>query len=331
MILSICDNADVLSVIRLVKIVIKIIKIVVPIILIISLMINYARAVKEEDELSKFNKSAINKIIAVIFIFFIPSLVGIIANISSNDKGYLTCIKNATDDNIKRIRQQDKEEKELREKLAEEKRQKEEEERKRQEEDNKTIETQIPIGSSGDLGNVLGVRYYKQCDSRWGNIQYDIGGGPNGTPATLCSSSCGYTSFAMIAAGLNNDDTINPYTIVKSMRNITDGQLSKYGYGSATDGELTESRFISKFHLKAEQIDPSTDKILQALNDNKPLIIAVSYHYMVLSKSANGNIVLMDPFVNWEDGRGRSGEYENLDYIYQNYGSLVWAAAYERE
>ena len=49
LITSICDNAEILSVIRIVKIIITIIKIVVPIILMVSLSINYLIAVKSSD------------------------------------------------------------------------------------------------------------------------------------------------------------------------------------------------------------------------------------------------------------------------------------------
>ena len=72
-IMSICDNVDVLSVLRIVKIVITIIKIVVPILLILSLSFKYLSAVKSNDSdlLAKANKSAITVIIAAILVFFI--------------------------------------------------------------------------------------------------------------------------------------------------------------------------------------------------------------------------------------------------------------------
>lgn len=102
-ILSICDNGDVLSVIRIVKIVITIIKIVVPIILILSLMIDYTKAVADNnsDALAKINRTAVSKVVAAILVFYIPTFVTLIANISSyNKNNYLNCLANATPEKI---------------------------------------------------------------------------------------------------------------------------------------------------------------------------------------------------------------------------------------
>ncbi len=102
-ILNICSNGDVLSIIRIVKIVINIIKIIIPIMLIISLMMDFTAAVKGDiDSLNKSFKRAIPKIVAAILIFFIPSLVHIVVNItSSDDGGYIKCLDDATLDGIK--------------------------------------------------------------------------------------------------------------------------------------------------------------------------------------------------------------------------------------
>ena len=79
MILNICDNGDVLSVMRIVNITVLIIKIAIPIILILSLSINYLKAVytSDNDALVKANKQAVNKMIAAILIFFIPTFVNV--------------------------------------------------------------------------------------------------------------------------------------------------------------------------------------------------------------------------------------------------------------
>ena len=102
-ILNICDNADVLSAMRMVRILIMIIRIAVPIILILSLMIGYLKAVKNIDDLAlnKVNKTAINKIVAAILVFFIPTLVNLLADILDvNKNSYISCIKIATKENI---------------------------------------------------------------------------------------------------------------------------------------------------------------------------------------------------------------------------------------
>lgn len=102
-IISICENGDVLSVIRIVNIVITIIKIVVPILLILTLMIDYIKAVykNDNDALVKTNKTAVTKVIAAILVFMIPTFINVIASISSYDKsGFTSCINNATPEKI---------------------------------------------------------------------------------------------------------------------------------------------------------------------------------------------------------------------------------------
>ncbi len=102
-ILGICDNGDVLSVFRIVNIVITIIKIVVPIILMLSLMIDYAKAVADNnsDALAKISRTAVSKVVAAILVFYIPTFVTLIANISSfNKDNYLNCLTNATPEGI---------------------------------------------------------------------------------------------------------------------------------------------------------------------------------------------------------------------------------------
>ena len=74
-ILNICNSGDVLSGLRIIKIVITIIRIVVPILLIVVLMINYTKAMYEGEDLSKYNKQAIIKVVSALIVFFIPSII----------------------------------------------------------------------------------------------------------------------------------------------------------------------------------------------------------------------------------------------------------------
>ncbi len=99
MILSICDMPETLSVLRIIQIVITIIKIVVPILLIVSAMIELVRAVTN-SELNKISKPIVNKIIAAILIFLIPTFVKIIANIAGNNGEYENCLGNITVETI---------------------------------------------------------------------------------------------------------------------------------------------------------------------------------------------------------------------------------------
>lgn len=188
--------------------------------------------------------------------------------------------------------------------------------------------------SPGSVANALGLPYYAQCDPRWGGLRYDIGGGSNGGPATFCSSSCGYTSLSMIVAGMSRDMTITPVTMVEGLRgiNIASGGMTSRGYGAASQGELTNNNFLSKYGIRARTLgvgsyDTTAQSILGALNANQGVIILVPGHYMTLAKGTNGGVVLLDPYIGWADGRKKSGEY-SLDFIAQVYGGIEWAAAY---
>ncbi len=366
--MDICENADILSVIRIVNIVINIIKVIVPIILIVSLMLDYMNAVKDNDSdaLAKAGRASVSKLIAVSLIFLIPSFVSLIADISSANKSYLSCLSNATSENIESIRVSDakiylgiaknslkrndynqamlminkvksESEKnsllvELKEidELIKAKEKKEEEDKKSHQKPggNSGGNPGFVAGVSGSVENIYGVYLYHQCDPRWGNIQYDIGGGSNGGPATLCSSSCGYTSFAMIAAGLNNDVNINPYSVIKYMRNIKDGELTHRGYGAASWDEIAGSNMVSHYNLNVSRI--SRLQIESSLNSG-PVIALVPGHYIVLSKSANGNVVLLDPFNNWANANKKSGEFRSVSDIESIYGMISGAAVYTKK
>ena len=99
MMLCICDLPDVLKVMRIVNIVITIIKVVVPILLIVSAMIDFARAVSDA-ELNKITKPMVNKVIAAILVFLIPTFVKLIAEITLNDGEYQNCLGDITIETI---------------------------------------------------------------------------------------------------------------------------------------------------------------------------------------------------------------------------------------
>ncbi len=191
------------------------------------------------------------------------------------------------------------------------------------------------VGGSGTVANALGLPYYNQCDSRWSNIPYDSGGGSNGGPATFCSSSCGYTSLAMIVAGMSRNMTITPITMVEGLRgiSISSGQRTYKGYGAASSSELTNNSFLSKYGIKAQVLstggyDNTIQSIMSAIQSNKAVIINVPGHYMTLAKGNNGGVVLLDPFTGWASQSKKSGEYASLEPIWNAYGGITWAAAY---
>ncbi len=98
-ILSVCDIPSVMEVLRIVNMVITIIRIIVPIILIVSAMIELVHAVTNA-ELNKITKTMVNKVIAAILIFLIPSFVSLIADIAGNNGEYKNCLGNITKEDI---------------------------------------------------------------------------------------------------------------------------------------------------------------------------------------------------------------------------------------
>ena len=402
-ILGICDNAEILSVLRLVRIVIKIIQIAVPIILIVTLSLNFAQAVASHDAnaLSKAKIKAVYQAIAAVVIFAIPTFVSVLMNLTVGAETYKTCLANATQENIdlaysaraekymsdarseltraaytiaknnlKYIQDEETkkqyeteleqillgvEAKELVEVVRSSKKDadyqtaveavaKIEDKALRQQLEDELEEIALTMtkyvveySTNGQyIENPLGLPYYGQCDSRWGNLKYDIGGGPNGGMATLCSSSCGYTSFSMIAAGLNRNMSITPPTVVEKMRgiSISAGQYTKRGYGAASTSELMNSSYMSYYNLTANVISAKSGEsfkqaIMRELNSGKAAVILVPGHYMVLTASGDGNVVLLDPFSNWADSRRKSGK-QTLDNVWNVYGGITYAIAYKR-
>lgn len=329
----------------LIRAIINIIKIGVPILMILMGSFDFFKAIiGDEKELGKAVKKFTTRCIGGVGVFFIVFLVQLLLKlVGSADDGMIECITCFTSDGAYcssyEVSNEDYSEevekaKEEREKIAakrEEVRKKNEEEAKKQQQQQQQQQQQIngsiPPGGTKNVANALGLPYYSQCDSRWKNIQYDIGGGSNGGPATLCSSSCGYTSLSMVVAGLTKDSSINPYTIVKYLRGISDGQLTRRGYGAASTSELTSSK-LSKYGIKGTSI--SSSKIMSSLQAGKPVVILVPGHYMTLSISSSGKVVLLDPFTNWANKKKGPGEFNSISEITSIYGGIRWAAAYEK-
>lgn len=106
-ILSICDNPDVLQVMRIINIVITVIKIAVPILLIIFIMVELIGAVADEEKFKKVTSGAVKKFIAALLIFLIPTLVQVIVVnvVGSNETNeeYKNCLKDLSVEQINKI------------------------------------------------------------------------------------------------------------------------------------------------------------------------------------------------------------------------------------
>lgn len=347
--MNFCEDINVLNVFKIVNTVVTIIKIVVPIVLIVMVSIDYLNAVKtkEADAISKANKKVVPRAIAAVLVFMVPTFGMMIAELFSvYSDGITNCFVNANNEYIDetivsnariylKFAKQSLKRSDYNLAIHEINRIKDNKTRKALKKEAAQIDKAIKAkeqeageevliipGTSGNVENSLGIYYYNQCDRRWKNRKYDISG------ATLCDSSCGYTSFAMIAAGLNNDSSINPYTVIKYFRNIKSGQLSRRGYGAASWNEIANNKKISYYNLKCDTIRKT--QITSYLKAGRPVIVLVPGHYVVLSYSNNGKIVLMDPFTNWASKKKKSGEYNSISDIEKAYGNIRKAVAYTK-
>lgn len=103
MILSLCTDANILKILRYIKIVINIIFVIVPILLLVTASISYLKAISnaDKDGIAKTNKAMISKCIAAVIIFFIPLITKMIVKLASTDENdYISCIENATPEGI---------------------------------------------------------------------------------------------------------------------------------------------------------------------------------------------------------------------------------------
>ena len=98
MILTVCSNADLLSVMVIVRKILDILQIVAPIALIIATMISLLKAVISNDQsgIAK-NKSAIpKKFLAVIIIILVPTILEMVMRVAAPSFEYASCFDNAT-------------------------------------------------------------------------------------------------------------------------------------------------------------------------------------------------------------------------------------------
>ena len=102
MILSICDSADVLSALRIVKIFIQFARIAIPIMLIVSISLDFFSAMTngDSDALSRAARNSVSRAIATVVIFFIPQIISMTVSLATEDDSYKVCIKSATIENI---------------------------------------------------------------------------------------------------------------------------------------------------------------------------------------------------------------------------------------
>lgn len=89
--------------------------------------------------------------------------------------------------------------------------------------------------------------------------------------STIPRAGCGPTSLAMILAGLKNDASINPQTVVANIKNNwPNGSYYVTGVGSSHC--IFQSGFLQKYYGVTSQMYPSDSVALEALEKGYPVI-----------------------------------------------------------
>lgn len=191
-------------------------------------------------------------------------------------------------------------------------------------EENETNSNKTPISPSGMVDNALNIPYYNQGDPRWGDIVYTNRG------SQLKNSACGFTSLAMITAGLSGDGSVNPYTVIQDIRHLNAGEKSNL-CGAAYRTELTDRNYLAKYNIVATELtDKNTGNVMNELNQGHPIIMEVPGHYITLTLSNSGKILVLDPYSNWARSTNKgTQEFETVKDLVNTYGYIYWAASYE--
>ena len=104
MIAGLCSEPFVLEIMRIVNTVISLLRIVVPLILIIIIMVSISKGITDGEEvLNKAIKNSIFKFIAAILIFFVPTIVVSVFNLTLPNSEFLDCLTVKTKEEISQI------------------------------------------------------------------------------------------------------------------------------------------------------------------------------------------------------------------------------------
>jgi len=102
MILTVCSNADLLSVMVIVKKIMNLLQIIVPIGLVIFASIDIIKAVisNKQDEIYKKLHMIPQRLFAAIIIFFVPVIIDLLMGLIASNFEYASCFTNATDEYV---------------------------------------------------------------------------------------------------------------------------------------------------------------------------------------------------------------------------------------
>lgn len=329
---AVCNNPDVLSIMVIVRTIIKLLCMLGPIAVIVMSTVDVVKAVvaQNQDAISKNLRRIPQKLVMLALIFLVPYILDFVIGVADSEYEYAACFENANpayvdaayvniadglvanaEQNLSRIvydeaklavsKVKDEELKEAfndRLDVVDEKLDEIAEDKREEslvvEHDSGDDGGGVSAGSSsGSVKNTLNLPYYNQCDSRWKNVKY------GSSSKTICSSGCGYTSLAMIASGLNNDSNINPKTVHSFIYPDISSNL-----GAITDAALYNSKVESKYGIDAQVLfargtslskNERIAKIKEALNADKAVEVLIPGHYVVFAPGSSGNVVLLDP------------------------------------
>lgn len=100
MILTVCGNADLLSVMVIVKKILDLLQIIAPVGLIVFASIDIIKAVisNKQDEIYQKLHMIPKRLFAAIIIFFVPVIIDLVMSIADNTFEYASCFENATEE-----------------------------------------------------------------------------------------------------------------------------------------------------------------------------------------------------------------------------------------
>lgn len=103
MVLSVCSNPDLLSVMLIVNKLIKLLFIVGPVLVIVISSIDLIKAViaSNQEMIAKQKQVIPKRFLAAIIVFFVPTVLDLTMNLVDNSFEYNSCFTNATEENVK--------------------------------------------------------------------------------------------------------------------------------------------------------------------------------------------------------------------------------------
>lgn len=129
--------------------------------------------------------------------------------------------------------------------------------------------------------------------------------------STIAAAGCGPTSLAMILAGLLGDNTIDPISVVESIKaNWPNG--SYYVNGKGSSHCIFRSDFLFKYYGVTSQMYPSQAQALQALEQGYPVIGGEDGHILAIIPVSEELKAQGYKFYILDSARGHDGPYKSV-------------------